>query len=234
MMMETPLSGEAKKLLQTSAGDFPLHEYRMRLQGREWPILHVGSAISYADEANFLSGIAQHLPYGVTLWPAAIALAHEVASRAEAFAGKRVLELGSGTGLPGIIAASFGGQVKQTDQYEIVMSVCKRNAELNEIKTIEYSLADWLAWDDTQQYDWILGSDLLYGEGLHAYLRQIFEANLTPHGRVLLSDPFRAASMNLLEAMEKDGWKITLTKWNIGEEEPLRPIAVYELTPPRR
>ena len=94
--METCLSPDAEKLLRTSAGDFPLNEYRMRLNGREWRILHVGCAISYADEKNFLSGIAGHLPYGVTLWPAAIALAHDVASRGGALAGKGVLELGSG------------------------------------------------------------------------------------------------------------------------------------------
>jgi predicted nicotinamide N-methyase len=231
--METSLSPDPEKLLRTSAGDFPLHEYRMRVGGREWRILHVGSAISYADEKNFLSGIAGHLPYGVTLWPAAIALAHDVACRAGAFAGKRVLELGAGAGLPGIIAASFGGQVMQTDRYEIVMSVCKRNAAINGLKTIEYSLADWVMWDKPDQYDWILGSDILYGEEMHAHLRQIFESNLIAGGRVLLSDPFRAASMKLLEAMEKDGWKITVAKWNVGEEEPLRSIAVYELEPPR-
>jgi methyltransferase-like protein 23 len=231
--MEMNLSGDSQRLLRTSAGDFPLKEYHMRLSGQEWKILHVGSAISYEDEKDFLSGIAEHLPYGVTLWPAAIALAHDIASRAEAFAGRRVLELGSGAGLPGIVAASFGGQVIQTDRNEVVMSVCKRNGALNGIEKIEHRLADWLMWDDTSQYDWVLGSDLLYGEEMHPYLRHIFETNLIPQGRVLLSDPFRAASMKLLETMEEDGWKITLAKWSVGKEEPLRPIAVYELEPPR-
>jgi methyltransferase-like protein 23 len=228
MEKHSPIDPES--LLRTSAGDFPLNEYRMRFGGRQWRILHVGSAISYQDESNFLSGIAEHLPYGVTLWPAAIALAHDVASRAEDFKGKRVLELGSGAGLPGIVAASFGGQVTQTDRQEVAMAVCKRNGTLNGIEAIEYHLADWTAWEDTNRYDWILGSDLLYGAEMHPHLRHIFESNLTASGRVLLADPFRKASMNLLEAMETDGWKITLTKWNIGEEEPLRPIAVYELS----
>ena len=42
----------------------------------------------------------------MVLWPAAIALAHEVAERADTLRGARVLELGAGTGLPGIVAAT--------------------------------------------------------------------------------------------------------------------------------
>src|SRR5206468_11698 len=52
-------------------------------------------------------------------------------------------------------------------------------------------------------------------------------------GRVLLSDPFRGASLRLLEALEADGWGIALTKWDVGEGTAPRPIGVFELEPPR-
>jgi hypothetical protein len=93
-------------------------------------------------------------------------------------------------------------------------------------------LTDWTAWEEAGLYDWIIGSDILYGVELHAHLRRIFESNLAPGGRVLLSDPFRAVSLGLLEAMEQDGWSVTLSKWTVGEETTPRPIAVYELTTP--
>jgi hypothetical protein len=51
--------------------------------------------------------------------------------------------------------------------------------------------------------------------------------------RVLLSDPFRGSSLGLLEALEKDGWRVALAKWKVGEEESPRPIGVFELEPPR-
>ena len=78
-------------------------------------------------------------------------------------------------------------------------------------------------------YDVILGSDILYAERGHEHLRRIFAANLAPGGRVLLSDPFRAKSLPLLDALEGEGWWIALSKWTVGEDESPRPIGVYEL-----
>jgi predicted nicotinamide N-methyase len=228
--MNTPKGRD--RTLQTSSGEFPLQEYRLRGAGREWTILHTDAVLTLADEAHFFRELRDRLPYGVALWPAAIALAHEVASRAEVFHGKQVLELGAGTGLPGIVAASLGARVVQTDRHELAMSICKRNGEQNGIQTIEYRLADWTSWDDTGHYDWIIGSDILYGEMLHPHLRRIFETNLAQEGRVLLSDPFREVSLRLLEPMEEDGWRISLSKWSVGEEAAPRSIGLFELAPP--
>jgi trimethylamine:corrinoid methyltransferase-like protein len=41
---------------------------------------------------------------------------------------------------------------------------------------------------------------------------------------------FARASLRLLEALEKDGWKIVMTKWNV--EGAARPVGVFDLTPP--
>lgn len=203
------------------------------MAGRAWSIPHTGAVLTYADETHFFRELRNRLPYGVALWPAAIALAHDIASRADALNGSQVLELGAGTGLPGIVAASLGGEVVQTDRHELAMSVCKLNGERNGVQTIAYRLADWTNWNDTTRYEWIIGSDILYSEALHPYLRQIFEANLAPGGWILLADPFRRVSLSLLEAMEADDWTISLSKWSVREEAEPRPIGLFELAPPR-
>lgn len=217
-------------MLRTSVGDFPLNQYCLGIIGREWKILHVSAVLSHKEESKFLRELKDKLPYGVTLWASAIALTHEIASRGDAFCGTRVLELGAGTGLPGIVAATLGAQVVQTDRSELVMSLCKRNILLNDVQTIEQRIVDWTDWNDVTQYDWIIGSDILYGEDTHPHLRHIFESNLSPSGKVLLSDPFRSPSIKLLEALETDGWMITMSKWSVGEETTPRAIGVFELS----
>ena len=190
--------------------------------------LHTGAILSHEDEQRFLGAEEQRVPYGIVLWPAALALAHEVASRP--FGGMRVLELGAGTGLPGIVSASLGARVVQTDRQEVAIFLCKKNAERNGVATIEHRAADWTAWEDEASYDCILGSDVLYAESMHPHLRRIFEANLAPGGKVLLSDPFRKSSFALLEAMGADGWNVTMNKWTVGVTPPERPVGVFELT----
>jgi methyltransferase-like protein 23 len=192
-------------------------------------VLHTGAVLSLADEARFLEE-RDRVPYGAVLWPAAIALAHELASRAETLRSARLLELGAGIGLPGIVAASLGARVVQTDRHPVALAMCARNAERNHVAGIEHRRVDWGEWTDVARYDLIVGSDILYAESKHDDLRRIFAANLSPGGRVLVADPLRPMSVRFLEAIEADGWTIGFSKWNVGESGEPRQVAIYDLT----
>jgi predicted nicotinamide N-methyase len=214
------------EVLSTTIGDLHLEEVQLEVDGRSWSILHTGAILSRDDEETFLRGEQQsRRPYGIVLWPAAIALAHDLAGRS--LAGTRVLELGAGTGLPGIVAASLGARVRQTDRQELVLHLSRMNAQRNGVTTIAHTLADWTGWTDADRYDLIIGSDILYAKELHPHVRRILEDNLAPGGRVLIADPYRATSLALLEEMERDGWTATLAKWTVGT--PPRPVGVFEL-----
>lgn len=215
--------------LSTSHGDIELAEYRLRAGAREWSVLHAGTLISFAEEQDFLSEPRDRLPYGIALWPAAIALAHEIADRAPSLRGKRVLELGAGTGMPGIVASTLGAHVTQTDRHEAAMYVCRRNGERNHVEGVDYHIADWAQWNDVARYDWIIGADILYALATQPDLRRIFETNLVPQGRILVSDPFRLYSVRFLETLDANGWDISMTKWAIGEGMDARSIGVFEL-----
>lgn len=214
-------------VLSTTIGDLLLEEYHLRLEGHAWRILHTGAILSREDEQRFLGGDRARVPYGIVLWPAAIALAHEIAMRS--VRGLRILELGAGTGLPGLVAATLGAQVIQTDKQELALHVCKKNAERNGVTTIEHRVGDWTAWADTARYDVILGADVLYADTMHPHIRRILDANLAPGGTVLLSDPLREPSFVLLEAMAADGWQITMNKWTVSVTPPERVVGVFEL-----
>ncbi len=218
-------------VLETTAGDLRLEAIDLHVGDRAWSILHTDAVISYEQERAFLGGpTVASRPYGVVLWPAALALAHELASRD--LVGARILELGAGTGLPGIVAASRGARVVQTDRQKLALHVCAQNAARNNV-AIEHRVADWTAWTDTERYDFVIGSDILYNDPFHPFLVTIFTTNLADTGTVLLSDPFRAQSMGLFESLEAAGWTITMDKWSVGIAPPPRPIGVFALRPPR-
>ncbi|HKP15180.1 MAG TPA: methyltransferase domain-containing protein [Gemmatimonadaceae bacterium] len=208
--------------------DRPLHEYHLRLDGHAWTIAHSGAILSERDEQRYLGEDRGRAPYGLALWPASIALAHELVSRATTLHGLRVLELGAGTGLAGIVAATYGASVVQTDRLEEAIAIGRLNAERNGVRTIEHRLADWTSWTDTGRYDLILGADVIYAPRLHPSLRAIFDTNLAPGGRLLLGDPFRSASIRMLEGMEQDGWTVQMTKWRVGGAWGERSIGGFE------
>ena len=221
-----------KHMLETTAGDMPLDEVDLEIGDRTWTILHTDVVISHEQEAAFLrEQNASKRPYGVVLWPASLALAHELAGRD--LTGARLLELGAGTGLPGIVAAARGARVVQTDRQKVALHVCEANARRNGV-TVEHRLADWTMWTDRDRYDYVIGSDILYTDFLHPFLRHIFETNLAPAGTALLADPFRHASMGFFEWMAADGWQIAMDKWTVGIAPPPRPIGVYALHAPNR
>ena len=215
------------RVVVLSGQEVPLQEYNLSLEGKSWRILHAGAVVSEDDEQRFL-GAAVRVPYGLALWPSSIALAHEIATRP--MKGMRILELGAGTGLSGVVAASLGAHVVQTDKDDVALSLSTTNAKRNGVTTMEHRLADWTAWTDTDSYDFIFGADVLYGTAVHSHLEAIFERNLAPGGRVLISDPFRKMSMALFESMTDKGWHTTMNKWTVGVDGPPRAIGVYELT----
>lgn len=217
-----------QELLRTTLGEFALEEYVLRAGGNEWRILHTGAILTPEDESRYLREPMNRLPFGVALWPSSIALAHEIASRPDEFRGRDVLELGAGTGLPGIVAAGAGARVVQTDRHAVPLELCRSNAERNRVP-ITHRQADWAEWDDDARHDWILGADILYAKAMHPHLRRILESALTPDGRILLADPFRPQSIAFLETLEADGWAITMSRWNLGEEGRDRPVGVFEV-----
>jgi predicted nicotinamide N-methyase len=219
-------------VLKTTAGEYSLQEFRLPLAGREWKVQHAGLILTVEDEQRYFRDLLARLPFGVALWPAAIALSYELASRASELRGAKLLELGAGTGLPGLVAASLGAQVVQTDRHELAMTVCRRNAQLNRITGIDYRLVDWTDWRDPEQYDWIVGSDILYSEALHPFLGKIFHANLAPGGRVLISDPLRSPTVRFLQNLEAQGWHVSMTRWVLGDGERPRTLGVFDLSGP--
>jgi predicted nicotinamide N-methyase len=70
---------------------------------------------------------------GTQVWAASILLARRVVELRSFFKGKRVLELGAGCGLPGIVAKAYteASHVMLTDLFPLTLHNLKHNCELN-------------------------------------------------------------------------------------------------------
>lgn len=175
---------------------------------REVVVEHTGMVKGEPDDGQFPFNREGGVEFGAALWPSALELAEALVARSDLLDGKHVLELGCGVGLAGLVAWALGAEVVQTDASELALELCRRNGTLNEAtEGIEHRQASWDSWDlDAGQFDWILGSDILYCERQHAFLLSVLDRHLAVDGEVLLCDPMRAASHEFLRLAALSGW----------------------------
>ncbi len=110
--------------------------------------------------------------YGMYVWPAAPVLAQYIWYHRDQIQGKRILELGAGTSLPGIVAAKIPNRNNRvilsdaahlTDCLNNCLQSCKANALEDKIKVIGLT---WGQFDPEivklESIDLVLGSDCFY------------------------------------------------------------------------
>mmetsp|Transcript_51608 Transcript_51608/g.102525 ORF Transcript_51608/g.102525 Transcript_51608/m.102525 type:complete len:468 (-) Transcript_51608:129-1532(-) len=109
---------------------------------------------------------------GFWVWPAARALATHLITHPELVRGRRVVELGAGTGLPGMVAAALGAQEVVLTELTGTLPFLQRNVELNTAACGGRARAMELRWgaDDgpgaeLRDFDVVLGCELIYRLG---------------------------------------------------------------------
>lgn len=160
-------------------------------------------------------------PYGLLLWESAVALAQELQHCPEVLAGRRVLELGAGVGLPGLVACSLGAQVLQTDKAAEALRLAALNEQENGLSGVQRALADWTRWGLLHKYDVIIGADILYETAMHPALAAIFENCIAHDGTVILADPGRPQALAFLGALELKGARFELSIRSVPPTCPL-------------
>ncbi|ELR21422.1 uncharacterized protein ACA1_183580 [Acanthamoeba castellanii str. Neff] len=134
---------------------------------------------------------------GLTVWKSSVALARflEELWRQEGpsfLVGKRVIELGSGCGLTGILATLLGGHTTFTDM-ESVLLWTNRNVEHNldpfkhtyRLKELHWGRTELAAFQPG--FDIVLGADLIYSPKVVMALLNTLHGVSRPDSRVLVA-----------------------------------------------
>lgn len=130
-------------------------------------------------------------PYWAYHWGGGLALARYVLDHPEAVAGKRVLDLGAGSGLVGIAALKSGAaSVLAADVDPYAMAALELNAAANGV-CIETRLGD-LTQSEPPEADVVLVGDLFYTEDLAMNVTRFLDRCLAKGIDVRVGDPWRA------------------------------------------
>ncbi|XP_072224215.1 histone-arginine methyltransferase METTL23 isoform X1 [Leuresthes tenuis] len=106
--------------------------------------------------------------YGMYVWPCAVVLAQYLWTHREELRGRKVLELGAGVSLPGVVAARCGADVILSDSADkpLCLQNCRRSCEANGLQDVAVL---GLSWGEVSpellllpRVHVILGSDLFY------------------------------------------------------------------------
>ncbi|XP_067847068.1 EEF1A lysine methyltransferase 3-like [Heptranchias perlo] len=108
-----------------------------------------------------------NLGFSASIWEAALVLCQYFEHEKINFSERKVIELGSGTGIVGILAVLLGGDVTMTDQ-ENALNQIEHNVSTNIPSASRHrSKVCALSWGKDHRkfptdYDFILGSDIVY------------------------------------------------------------------------
>jgi predicted nicotinamide N-methyase len=125
-------------------------------------------------------------PYWAFAWPGGQALARYLLDHPDLVAGRRVLDVGAGSGLSAIAAAMAGaGHVLATDTDPLAAVACAMNARANGV-TVDVSTADVLAAPPSA--DVLLIGDLVYEPDLLIRVGAMIDAAVAAGTTVLYGD----------------------------------------------
>jgi len=178
--------------------------------------------------------------YWRRVWPAGLGLAAYISRRfgAKGLGGYRVLDLGCGVGLIGIVCRQLGARVTFLDRERRALAAVRRNCRLNGLGKAQTISGDWNHGGQRlprAAYDMVVGGDVVYDELEWKAISSALTRALRADGIALLADPGWVEKSKMQATFRQSGFAVSKeivgVRWPPGQLKGQRRkgIDIYRL-----
>jgi len=143
------------------------------------------------------------LPFWTKLWPACLLLGRFVAGL-EPRPGRTVLELGTGLGLVGLVAAAHGHRVIASDMDVRALELARASAGHNGLANVSFVAFDWSRPCLRGRFEVIVACEILYRPADYPVLAALLRTHLAPDGHLYLAHSQRPFAIGFFDLIKDD------------------------------
>ena len=166
--------------------DYQTERREIIIDEQSYSFLAPKSIDRFIDPENLL----KNFPLWAKIWQAGVILAKHL-NHKPVEKGQRMLEIGSGLGLVGIVAACNGHDVTLTDYNVHALNFARANAHINGCEGLNVEQLDWNNPRLEGEFDIIVGSEIVYKNEDIDQLSSLFDRYLKPQGTIILVEEMR-------------------------------------------
>ena len=166
-------------------------------------------------------------PLWSKIWEATAVLAFQL-SKVPVKSEVKFLEIGAGMGVAGIYAATLGHDITITEYNDDAIHFARANAMQNGVDPTLIQKLDWSNPGVMGQFDYIIGSEVVFKETDIMSLHFLFQRYLKPGGTILLAEGMRKTSLAFVQKMEAY-YQLKLKKQQIRSDKKNIPVVLIEM-----
>lgn len=168
------------------------------IRNRKFSFFVPKSLDRFIDPENVLN----NFPLWAKIWEPCLMLADHLALM-PVNPEQSFLEIGSGLGLVGIVASSFGHKVTMTEYNDDALNFAKASAHINDCSNLKIMKLDWDKPELKGTFDRIIGCEIIYKEESFYPILRLFQTYLKKEGELLLSERVRKSSVEFFRQMSE-------------------------------
>ena len=190
---DLPFSPEADldELVHQAESRYPVHFETVTIGSTALQILQIRDMEAYIEDLASRTSFGQELslPFWAKIWPTSLLLGHILEAKYPV-ADLDVLEIGSGVGLCGLVAAAKGARVTLSDTHPDALLFGRINALKNGLQDrVRVACVDFTTDRLQERFQRIIGSEVLYKEAVYTHVVDFLAHHLIsgPGAEVLLA-----------------------------------------------